>query len=734
MNYTEQVNVDHAQYLLALPDEYWAVHIFDTNELNQNGEGYSQADYIKNAKMWLKKVVQCKGTMKTTYRYSKQMGNQGRIYVRKFGVQSLQKDLRGFLCGEYYTDYDMVNAHIGILCDLKEKHFPEVTTKTLDTYNTNRAKCLSDFGVTKIEVLKLLNQEWPYKGGNTFLKAISHEFRQLQTLVWNSDAFATVPKAGVKVKNKKGSFINRVLCVCENKILQEAIAKVKHVHVPYFDGFFRVARDEAKIINMLNDNEYGIKWTTKPHSNKIQIDATLKFPDYKSDYSTVKEKFEETHFMVQQPVCYVREGLDDCGKRQIDVYVKRDFVDVVAPYQYVDEADGKTKDFFSTWIRDADRRVYHRRDFYPNPDLCPNNVYNLFTGFRSEYIESVEDRKDATPFLDFITDVVCDHDASASKYLLHYIADVFQNPDVRPDVAILLRGQKGVGKELIFQFIEAMMGSQYTFSTDEIDDVVGKYNEGVSKCLVLKLEEIEGATGHENDRKIKNFITEPEHSVGNKHVKKWTEKNRSRVLFMSNGLNPINITSDNRRFCVIKTGCRRQKEYYGRMWGLLKDRCFLDSLYSHLMDLELGGRLADWIPHTKAMQTNQEQNTNPLYKFLYEAFVAKPPLLAKSGYKEHCWRNKKDASVVYIASRDFCLMYELFLSENEYNDSYIQKINFKTVKALLKDLGIENVKKKRDHSTKQYYRFRKHDFEDNLRIKYDGDTHEIVDHAELIKN
>lgn len=38
------------------------------------------------------------------------------------------------------------------------------------------------FGVTKIEVLKLLNQEWEYKGSNSFLKAISHEFRKLQNL------------------------------------------------------------------------------------------------------------------------------------------------------------------------------------------------------------------------------------------------------------------------------------------------------------------------------------------------------------------------------------------------------------------------------------------------------------------------------------------------------------------------------------------------------------------------
>jgi len=103
----------------------------------------------------------------------------------------------------------------------------------------------------------------------------------------------------------------------------------------------------------------------------------------------------------------------------------------------VDEAGGKTKDFCSTWIRDVDRRVYHRRDFYPNQDMCPDNVYNLFTGFQSEYIENVDDRKEVTPFLEFINDVICDFDKGASKYLLHYIADVFQNPDVRPDVAIL---------------------------------------------------------------------------------------------------------------------------------------------------------------------------------------------------------------------------------------------------------------------------------------------------------
>ena len=51
MNYTEHANAENAKYLLSLTDEYWAVNIFDAEELNQNGEQYSQADYIKNAKI-----------------------------------------------------------------------------------------------------------------------------------------------------------------------------------------------------------------------------------------------------------------------------------------------------------------------------------------------------------------------------------------------------------------------------------------------------------------------------------------------------------------------------------------------------------------------------------------------------------------------------------------------------------------------------------------------------------
>ena len=70
MNYTEHANAENAKYLLSLTDEYWAVNIFDSEELDQNGEQYSQADYIKNTKIWLKKVVKEEGKKQQPRRFT----------------------------------------------------------------------------------------------------------------------------------------------------------------------------------------------------------------------------------------------------------------------------------------------------------------------------------------------------------------------------------------------------------------------------------------------------------------------------------------------------------------------------------------------------------------------------------------------------------------------------------------------------------------------------------------
>lgn len=322
MKFQEVINVEKAKYLYSLSDSYWSTAIFSNEEENEDGNKYTQKDYIANCKKWLSKGIKKKGTLKTDYKFSKYMLDKGRIYVKVFGIQSLQRDLRGFLCSDDYVDIDMKNAHNNILFFIKNRFFDDIKCPALEGYVNNRDKILSSFNITKVDVLKILNQEWKYKGDNKFLKSVDAEFKALQTAIWNSDHFIGVPKSNLKASNKKGSFINRVLCVYENLILQEAIEKVG-CDVPMFDGMFIREKEGVSIddvLEKLNNNIYNIEWTRKPHSDKIKIDADLVVPDYEDEYTVMKKEFEKQYFFTRCPVSFVALDGED-----IEFYKKTRF-------------------------------------------------------------------------------------------------------------------------------------------------------------------------------------------------------------------------------------------------------------------------------------------------------------------------------------------------------------------------------------------------------------------------
>ena len=115
MKFQEVINDEKAKYIYNLSDSYWSTAIFSNEEENEDGNKYTQKDYIANCKKWLSKGIKKKGNLKTDYKFSKYMLDKGRIYVKVFGIQSLQRDLRGFLCSDDYIDIDMKNAHNNIL-------------------------------------------------------------------------------------------------------------------------------------------------------------------------------------------------------------------------------------------------------------------------------------------------------------------------------------------------------------------------------------------------------------------------------------------------------------------------------------------------------------------------------------------------------------------------------------------------------------------------------------------
>ena len=696
MKFQEVINVEKAKYLYSLSDSYWSTAIFSNEEENEDGNKYTQKDYIANCKKWLSKGIKKKGTLKTDYKFSKYMLDKGRIYVKVFGIQSLQRDLRGFLCSDDYVDIDMKNAHNNILFFIKNKFFQDIKCPALGGYVNNRDKILSSFNITKVDVLKILNQEWKYKGDNKFLKSVDAEFKALQTAIWNSDHFIGVPKSNLKASNKKGSFINRVLCVYENLILQEAIEKVG-CDVPMFDGMFIRKKEGVSIddvLEKLNNNIYNIEWTRKPHSDKIKIDADLVVPDYEDEYTVMKKEFEKQYFFTRCPVSFVALDGED-----IEFYKKPDFQIITAPWVYED--DGKTKPFFNEWLKDSTRKQYKRIDFIPDLDKCPEDVYNMFKPFTAEYIEP-EKRIDTTLFYELI-DLLVNHRDDCKDYLLSYISDMFQNPAKSPTTGILFKGIEGAGKDMMINFLKNIMGNDYSLDVPHLEHILGKFNSSMSRKLLLNISEVEGKDAYNKDNPLKFFLTALKHRIEKKGVDPWEETNYKRVFGTTNGDNSLKLSTNNRRWTVFQTASPREKAFYSELGPNLENQEFLNSLYSEFMDYEIKITVSD-IMNTEEMNEMESLNINPFYLFSYEFFRNKRVLDGK--YKKYLYFDKKENNVVYIRNNHF--VQEMFepwlLDETDYGCNYLEKVNYRKLKMHLSKIGIPQVSMRIDNKIYRTYK------------------------------
>ena len=716
MSHIEKVDIEKAKYLLKLSDEYFLKEIFDPVEENDNGETYTPEKYLQNIKKWLKNVIKNKGQMKVSYKYSKNLYDKGRRYVRGFGIQSLQKDIRGFLCNDYYIDIDMVNASPTILLYINKKFFNDNEMPSLSNYINNRAKILNTFEINKFDIIKLLFIEWEYKGNNKFLQSLDKEIKIIQNLIWNSDHFNDISKANLKLKNKKGCFLNRVLCVYENKILTEAETKVKS-QVPMFDGMFiDKDNDINNVLDLVNNNIYGIKWIVKPHSQKIQIDPVINsIPDIKDEYTIMKEKFEEKYFMIEQPLsyCLFRNG-------KIVKYNKSDFSDIVAPFQ-ITNSKNELVPFFNKWLKDSDKRKYTAQDFIPDIENCPDDILNTFTGFEANYLEENE-RLDINLFLKLIN-LLCNNDKPTIEHMYQFIAHLFQKPYERPNIAVVFKGQKGVGKDLFINLLGEIIGKKYYFESSDLDSIFGKFNPNISHKLLINLAELQGDEGFKNDNKIKHFITSMNLTIADKGVKAWVEQNYLRLFMTSNSSNMLNVTSDNRRFWIIKTGNNyltdnNRELLYKPLFSNLKNRQFLDSIYSHFMDIKINCQI-DQFPTNDNLELLKHSNVSNVYKFMYELIIEKL-------YQQFQYMLSNDNNKLYLPVNDVNNLYKDWIEEN-YGVEYAKNLKKKNFILLLGEIKIYSKQKKIQTQNIRCYEIDLDFFNKIILTKYQPEISEELD-------
>jgi len=625
----ESINIKNAQYLNNLSDDYFINHIFNKDEINEDGNKYDTLTYIKNVKLWLNKIIDSKGTLKSSYKYSSILKDHGRQYVKKFGIQSLQADIRGFLCSDKYNDFDMINAHPTILNYINNKILKDkIDTPYLLKYINNRKEILSKWKITKQQVLIIMNTEKEYKGINKYLKGLDNEFKILQNKLinCNEEYFLKICRSKNKKGNLKGTFLNRVLCCIENDILNLAVSKIGNDNIGalMFDGLFiKKEFNDFDIIEKLNDisKEYEIKWIQKAHSIKIKIDPDMILPVYENNYTKMKREFEEKNFRIEQPLLFGIESKNKDGKENFYLHSKNDFIHFCDEYEYINEKNDESTSFFKTWSKDRTKRTYKNLVFDPSTTENIDNQYNIFKGFN--FIKKIEDdeyeEEGVNLFLNHLK-LLCNHEEEATQYLIQYIADIFQNPQNLPGIAIVMIGDQGTGKDIVVEFIQNIIGKEYLTKTANFNSLFGTFNCALKNKLVIRINEVSGKDGYGQKEKLKDLITESDIIINEKGLKQYTLKNYARLIMYSNSENPIEIPTDNRRYWVVKTADKMNDDYYIKIRKNMINSKVLHSIYSYFMNLDISKFNIRKFPVTKKMKIMEEHNINPIYYYLHDTF------------------------------------------------------------------------------------------------------------------
>lgn len=561
-------------------------------KLNEIKEHYTLImDYVKAH-------IKCKGVMKKVYKYSESSDN-GRLYGIN-SIQNLDGIIRGFLFGTNTTDFDMKNAHPHILeyiCRVRNIRSPNLTE-----YINNREAIIGKLKMVgiddpKFEILKMLNTEKTNRIMNdcdNILKNLRDEFKTIRTRLKQEEDFVEQLQQAMTYKpnNIEGSFVNRILCIYENQMMNTMASFIhsKNLEIAEyaFDGILVYGNfyDDPKMLQEMQDylneafTDLNMTLTMKPHSKAISqeylenldLDEVLEHETY--DY--MKTDFEKNHCKIINKSLFINEYNNTPHfmnrKNLMDAYEHLNFKD----------KDNKKVSFIQTWLKDENIRKYTDINTFPPPLVCPADIYNLWIPFDMESVTDWEE-KDISIFLNHIK-ILCNHEEETYDYFIKWISQMIQYPATKTTM-ILFQGGEGCGKGRLFGIIEKLVGSSKYFETSCPErDVWGQFNPKMANSFFVHLSELSKKQTQDSENKIKALVTDSALEINQKGKDTISTTSFHRFVVASNDDEPMNTHKGDRRKLLISSSneLKGNIEYFNELSKCINDVNYIKSFYEYL--------------------------------------------------------------------------------------------------------------------------------------------------------
>jgi hypothetical protein len=263
------------------------------------------------------------------------------------------------------------------------------------------------------------------------------------------------------------------------------------------------------------------------------------------------------------------------------------------------KAQEKARPISMHWMEWTGRRQYDGVVFSPEMDLGPR-WYNLWRGFSVAPVEKAH-HPALDAFLEHALKNVCNGDESLFHWLMGYFAHMIQKPWEKPLVALVMKGQKGTGKNALLERVGWLLGNHFLVADDD-RYLLSNFNAHLERTLFFVLDEAAWAGDKKAEGKLKGLITGQKNLIEHKNKEPRAKKNLIRVAIIGNEDWLVPATQDERRFAVFNVGEGRMQDrafFIGMREGM--EQGGYAHLLRYLLDFDLSGVDVNDAPKTQAL-------------------------------------------------------------------------------------------------------------------------------------
>jgi hypothetical protein len=541
----------------------------------------------------------------------------GRMYGSKGSFETLEREIRGTICAEFYHDIDVKNAHPVIMHQYAKRVYafdmPE-TRKLCENRDAYLKRISPNRDEAKTAIIKVL-----YFGKNEhpFLEPWRLEIGAFAKILGDDPAHAELLASIRRQKgNTWGSFVSEILQTEERYIMltmRESLMKRGwSVDVLAYDGVMIRKREDAEVDDDLlhaveeeikDGTGYDIELLDKPFDVlEVEPEGQMIDKDVSvAAYNERKAEFEADHFYF--PPSNTIATVARNGSIEF-----RDLQSAGTVFNTYDFFHGKEHEilnrtsFLIIWLKDPKRVTYDWIDFKPRVDA---RTYIKKLEFAYERDMMVRDDH-VVELWNRLLDLTSGGRPALRDYMIKWFAHLLQKPLDLPGVSLVLTGPKGCGKDTLADFVmKYVVGDQYASNYESNEQFFEKHDTGRYGKFLVKLEEANRFQCLRNADKLKGMITSDSTTVNPKGEKAQTTSNYTRFIFTSNSGNPFEMSQGERRFVMLP--CSGEMAGKHDFWNDVRSTLFNAAAGRVIGQLLLGVDIDGFNPRTLPVNEYQAE-------------------------------------------------------------------------------------------------------------------------------